>query len=199
MGITEGIRTVLCTHLSVGKTFTVCLPLLGLYQLANLKTVLSTINRLSALLPVSDKVIDNGCRSVVVNTGLKGRFQPVQQQPTVIADTAHNQPGIEALLATIQTISYARLRLVVGFMGDKDVLTLLRLLPVEAVYYFCQANITRALPVGQLVDRANSIGLVGQGYVDVDRAIAAALAEANRDDLIVITGSTYVVAEINSL
>ena len=199
LGISDSIRTVACKSLSVDKSFFASLPLLGLYQLANLKTVLSTVNRVYSVLPVSDKAIADGCRFVVVNTGLKGRFQLVQQQPTVIADTAHNQPGIEALLATIETIRYACLRFVVGFVGDKDVSSVLRLLPVKATYYFCQANIPRAFPVDELVSRSNSIGLTGHGYADVNLAIAAALVEASSDDLIIITGSTYVVAEINSL
>ena len=134
-----------------------------------------------------------------MNTGLKGRFQWLRQCPAVVADTAHNEPGIRALLATIESIPHQSLRLVLGFVRDKDLLLVLRLLPVRASYYFCQADSPRALPVNELVDQANAIGLCGVGYVDVNRAVSAAIAQAAPDDLILITGSTYVVAEIDSL
>lgn len=198
-GVSDGTRTVTCTNRSKDKSVTLGLPLLGLYQLANLKTVLSTLHQTRFSLPVSDDAIVAGCRFVVANTGLKGRFQLLQQHPTVIADTAHNQPGIESLLATIQLIPHARLRLIIGFVRDKDVLSVLSLLPANALYYFCQADSSRALPVDELVSQAFSVGLFGQRQANVNEAIKTALAEASTNDLIVITGSTYVVAEVNSL
>lgn len=199
-GIVNGVRQVLCQPNFVGKQpFMIDLPLLGLYQLANLKTALSTVEVLQSTCPVSQDALVEGCRLVTGQTGLKGRFQWLRQQPLVIADTAHNKPGIEALLATVQTMPHQQLRLVIGFVRDKDVLSVLALLPTTAIYYFCQADSFRALPVDELVSQAGSLGLVGRGYPNVNEALAAAENEANVDDLILITGSTYVVAEVNSL
>ncbi|NID12438.1 bifunctional folylpolyglutamate synthase/dihydrofolate synthase [Fibrivirga algicola] len=198
-GLTNGFRQVDCVSRSFAETYSIDLPLLGIYQLANVKTVLATIQRAQSFFSVSNAAILDGCRLVVTNTGLKGRFQWIQQRPILIADTAHNKPGIDALLTSIRTIAYAHLRIVVGFVRDKDVLSILNLLPADAIYYFCQADSPRAFPVEELVQQASSVGLLGQGYQDVNVALAAALAEATPDDLILITGSTYVVAEVNSL
>ncbi|WP_375445579.1 bifunctional folylpolyglutamate synthase/dihydrofolate synthase [uncultured Fibrella sp.] len=199
-GLANGVRKVLCYHLHTDEQpVTVDLPLTGLYQLANLKTVLATVEVIQSAYPVHQKALVDGCRLVTAQTGLKGRFQWLQQRPIVIADTAHNKPGIEALLATVQTIPHRALRLVIGFVRDKDVLAVLALLPTNAIYYFCQADSPRALPVDELVSLAGSVGLAGVGYADVNLALAAASQEADPDDFILITGSTYVVAEVNSL
>jgi dihydrofolate synthase/folylpolyglutamate synthase len=123
----------------------------------------------------------------------------LQRQPTVIADTAHNKPGIQALLETILTMPHDRLRMVVGFVRDKDVSSVLAMMPFEAIYYFCQAQSPRSLAVGELVTQAGLAGLIGQGYPDVNEALSAALTDSGPEDLILITGSTYVVAEVNSL
>ncbi len=196
-GLADGVRKVVCQ--SNDQSFRIDLPLLGLYQLANLKTVLTTVEVIQPIIPVAAEAIEAGCRLVVANTGLKGRFQWLQHRPIVLADTAHNKPGIEALLASVQTITHAQLRLVVGFVRDKDVLSVLKLLPASAIYYFCQADSPRALPVAELVAQAGSLGLTGQGYPDVNEALSHALLDAAPEDLILITGSTYVVAEVNSL
>ncbi|MEZ0484033.1 bifunctional folylpolyglutamate synthase/dihydrofolate synthase [Fibrella aquatica] len=203
-GVREGVRTVICSALSEAdgrllEPFQIQLPLIGLYQLHNLKTVLSTIEAAGNLVPVSVQAIKTGCALVVAQTKLKGRFQQLQSTPTVIADTAHNKPGITALLDTVQTMPFSSLRIVVGFVRDKDVLAVLKLLPANAIYYFCQADSLRALPASELLNQATLIGLVGTVYTTVNDALVAALDDAEVTDLILITGSTYVVAELNSL
>ncbi|MBO0947371.1 bifunctional folylpolyglutamate synthase/dihydrofolate synthase [Fibrella forsythiae] len=199
-GCVDGVRLISCTRAGrINSSFTVELPLLGLYQLSNLKTVLSTVDVMQSQLPVNDEAVEIGCRQVVSLTGLKGRFQYLSQSPAVIADTAHNKPGIEALMATVETITYDRLRLIIGFVRDKDVPAVLSLFPPTAIYYFCQADSVRALPVDELVTLGSAAGLVGNRYPNVNTALDAALAEAGINDLLLITGSTYVVAEINLL
>lgn len=199
-GVANGVRTVVCTtDLNDQPPLTLTLPLIGLYQLANLKAVLTMVQVAQDLLPVPPEAIEAGCRLVVAQTGLKGRFQWLQHRPSVVADTAHNKPGMQALVATLQTMPHHDLRFVIGFVRDKDVLSVLEVLPATAIYYFCQADSPRALPVDELVNLARSLGLRGEGYPDVNAALAAALSEAGSDDLILITGSTYVVAEVNSL
>ncbi|MEZ0538671.1 bifunctional folylpolyglutamate synthase/dihydrofolate synthase [Fibrella arboris] len=200
LGLTNGVRKAACKKYAVDdEPVTIHLSLLGLYQLANLKTVLTTVEMVQDYLPVSKDAIDKGCQLVTSQTGLKGRFQWLQQHPLVIADTAHNKPGVDALLASMATLSYTRLRFVVGFVKDKDVFAVLSLLPTDAIYYFCQADSPRALPVDELVRLAADAGLSGAGFPDVNVALSAALQAAGPDDCILITGSTYVVAELYSL
>jgi len=88
------------------------------------------------------------------------------------------------------------LRMVVGFVADKDISAILRLLPQNGVYYFCNAQNKRALPASQLQSLAANYGLYGNTYQSVKEAFASAKADAQPDDLIFLGGSNYVVAEV---
>jgi dihydrofolate synthase / folylpolyglutamate synthase len=204
-GITEGVREVRCRYIgeegakAVPTEFTVQLPLVGLYQLANLQTVLSALSRLPERYTVNVPAIQQGVASVISQTGLKGRFQFLQSKPLVIADTAHNVPGLQAVLHTVRSIPHNRLHIIIGFVKDKDVESALLIFPTGASYYFCQPDSPRALPVDELVLLARRSEKLGNTYIDVNEARKAALAVANPDDLILITGSTYVVAELTNL
>ncbi|RYF77631.1 MAG: bifunctional folylpolyglutamate synthase/dihydrofolate synthase [Cytophagaceae bacterium] len=149
-GVVDGLRSVRCKAVgAVEQPFTIDLPLLGLYQLANLRTVLTTVEVIQTILRVPHEAIESGCRQVVSLTGLKGRFQYLGHFPTVIADTAHNKPGIEALMATVQTLKHDCLRLVVGFVRDKDVPAVLKLLPPNAIYNLDVSFIRPYAPLDQ--------------------------------------------------
>ncbi len=200
LGITAGVRQVRCRSLPVGdQDFCVELPLLGLYQLVNLRTVLTAVAILNPLFPITDAAIAVGCAQVMTATGLKGRFQQMGVCPYLFADTAHNEPGLAAVLATVQTFPYRTLRLVLGFVRDKVVADLLLLFPPDAVYYYAQAASSRAVPVTELVVLGNSLGRIGIGYATVNDAVVAAGKESDLDDFILITGSTYLVGELLDL
>ena len=198
LGLFAGARRIQCTPVGVAgfSPFVVELPLPGLYQLANLRTVLTAVGVLLAQLPVQAADIAAGCAQVITATGLRGRFEVLGTSPMVVADTAHNEPGLLAVLATLQTVPHRRLRLVLGFVRDKAADRLVRLFPVEAAYYFCQADSPRALPVAELVGLARLADRPGNGYADVNAALTAAKREADPADLILVTGSTYVVGEV---
>lgn len=199
-GLANGLRTVSCWRTGAESALlTVRLPLLGLYQLRNLQTVLTALDELAGLFAITKQAIGQGCERVVAQTHLKGRFQWLQNTPVVIADTAHNKPGLSALLDTIRSLSYQQLHLIVGFVRDKDILSVLTLLPPDAQYYFCQADSPRALPTAELLALSQTVGRVGEGFTNVNEALTAALHQATSDDLILITGSTYVVAELTNL
>ncbi|GAB3696792.1 folylpolyglutamate synthase/dihydrofolate synthase family protein [Spirosoma flavus] len=199
-GIIDGVR-----HLSVtygGESNYVqnlSLDLLGTYQLPNLATVLATVEALQPQLPVRWEDEASALSAVTLLTGLKGRFQMLGDQPKVIADTAHNHPGLIALFETIATLPYATLRIVLGMVADKDRGKVLDVLPKTAVYYFCQAQTPRALPAETLQAEARQAGLLGAVYPEVNVALKSALAEASADDLILITGSNYIIAELTNL
>jgi dihydrofolate synthase/folylpolyglutamate synthase len=177
-----------------------CLPLQGDYQQKNVIGVLSTI----ALLrekgwKISNASVRQGLVDVVVNTGLKGRWQVLGQSPLVICDTGHNLDGIREVANQIQRQSYKQLYMVVGMVKGKDALPILRLLPRDAYYFFCQAKIPRAMDASDLAQLAISNGLKGEVIADVNDAVEAAKALAHVDDMIFIGGSTYVVAEIKGV
>ncbi|GAA4409810.1 folylpolyglutamate synthase/dihydrofolate synthase family protein [Nibrella viscosa] len=201
-GILTGKRQVEVLYQSLNSESLIALmltiDLLGQYQLLNLPAVLQSVFLLQQF-PVSTEQLQNGLASVTRLTGLKGRWQVLRKNPYVVADTAHNKPGFESLLAMIPTIQHRQLHLVIGFVQDKDVESVLALLPTSAKYYLCQANTPRALAVHDLFIKAVAAGLQGQVYPDVNAALASAVAEASAEDLVVVTGSTYVVAELQAL
>ena len=204
-GISNGLRQVRVRNTNQSTApVTYRLDLLGGYQLRNVAGVLATVAELQPTLPVAEEAIQTGLASVVSSTGLKGRFQILRQSPVVIADTAHNPPGLQALFAVLATYPHttqgqSTLRIVIGLVADKDRTNVLVCLPKEASYYFCQAQTPRSLPTETLLDEATQAGLNGTGYPDVDTALAAALAQSAPDDLILVTGSNYIIAELTDL
>ncbi|WP_080056525.1 bifunctional folylpolyglutamate synthase/dihydrofolate synthase [Spirosoma aerolatum] len=198
-GILNGYRQVAIRTNADERPENYELDLLGAYQLHNLPTALATVSVLQSIFPVSVSSIRRALAAVSVLTGLKGRFQTVRQQPRVIADTAHNQPGLEALFETIRSLAFDTLRIVLGVVADKDRTKVLEVVPPSAVYYFCQAHTPRALPAEVLQTEAAAVGRRGNAYADVNLALAAALEESSPHDLILITGSNYTIAELVDL
>jgi dihydrofolate synthase/folylpolyglutamate synthase len=176
------------------KLFTV--DLCGMYQLKNIATTLTAIEQLKLLnFEISDTHLREGLENVSEITGLQGRWQILQQNPTVIVDTAHNPAGIQFVTEQLRTLNYSRLRIIIGMVNDKDSSSMLALLPKNAQYYFTQANIERALSVELLRQKAQSYDLEGDMYLSVKQAVKSALLESSPDDFILITGSNYVVGE----
>jgi dihydrofolate synthase/folylpolyglutamate synthase len=176
------------------------LGLLGDYQRLNLPGVLAALDELRTQgFTISEAALRQGLRDVTRLTGLRGRWSILGQRPLVVADTGHNEAGLQLVLAQLARIAYRQLHMVIGTVNDKDVAKVLALLPREATYYFCQADIPRALPATELAALAQAAGLSGQVYGPVPAAVAAARAAAGPDDVVFIGGSTFVVAEVAEL
>ncbi|MGI4864257.1 MAG: bifunctional folylpolyglutamate synthase/dihydrofolate synthase [Janthinobacterium lividum] len=176
------------------------LGLLGDYQRLNLPGVLATLDELQAQgFNISNVPLRWGLCDVTRLTGLRGRWSILGQHPLVVADTGHNEAGLQLVLAQLARVPHRHLHLVIGTVNDKDVTKVLALLPREATYYFCQADIPRALPADELAALATAQGLRGQSYGPVPVAVAAARAAAAPDDVVFIGGSTFVVAEVAEL
>lgn len=175
------------------------LDLTGGYQVRNLLAVLATIDVLQPLLPVTVFAQRDGLQAVTRTTGLKGRFQTMQTTPTVIADTAHNPPGLAEVFRAVRSQVYTNLHVIIGLVADKERERILLTLPKDAVYYFCQAQTPRSLPAETLRDEARQYGLTGAEYPNVNSALAVALQESIPSDLILITGSNYIIAELTHL
>ncbi|GAB4040618.1 bifunctional folylpolyglutamate synthase/dihydrofolate synthase [Spirosoma gilvum] len=198
-GILNGYRQVSVQVTTAQPSELYTLDLLGTYQLHNLPIALATVSVLQPVLPVSGESVKQALKVVSTLTGLKGRFQTLRQHPRVIADTAHNQPGLEALFETIRTLNYDTLRIILGVVADKDRAKVLTVLPPSAVYYFCQAHTPRALSAEVLQAEAAAVWRVGNAFADVNQALEKALQEAQPNDLILITGSNYTIAELADL
>nr|WP_205500938.1 folylpolyglutamate synthase/dihydrofolate synthase family protein [Rufibacter sp. SYSU D00308] len=176
------------------------LSLLGNYQRNNLPGVLATVEELTQQgFTITEEHLRQGLRQVQTLTGLKGRWQVLSQQPLTICDTGHNVDGLSEVVKQLMALKAPQVHFVFGAVNDKDIQSVLRLLPVRYRYYFCQAQIPRALPVQQLWEEAQFAGLKGHAYPTVEDAILAAKAFAREDEVIFIGGSTFVVAEIAEL
>ena len=173
------------------------LDLLGKYQAKNLCTLLTAIEELQRLgWNIPESAIRNGLENVTKNTGLLGRWQILGAHPQIICDTGHNEAGIREIVTQLKVTPHKQLHIVIGMVNDKDINAVLYLLPKDAVYYFTKAAIPRALDEKKLMKQAAYYNLKGKSYPTVKEAFDAARKNSDPDDLIIITGSTFVVAEI---
>lgn len=173
------------------------IDLLGIYQRHNVPTVLKTIDILNGKgWNLTEKNIRCGLKNTIQNTGLMGRWQIIGNNPLMICDTGHNPAGIKMVMEQINQTAYKKLHMIIGMVNDKDQDEVLSLLPINAHYYFTKASIPRAADPEQLANRAIRFGLKGSCYNTVREAISSAITNADKNDLIFIGGSTFVVAEI---
>ncbi len=171
--------------------------LLGEYQQKNIRTVLAACEQLKAIgFHITSEIITEGLQHIVEKTGLLGRWQILQNNPLVICDTGHNVAGIRAIVSQLKGLQYNKMRVVMGMVDDKNIEGVLALMPEFAIYYFAQANIPRALDKEQLQKQAQLFGLFGKTYRSVNDALKSAINEADKDDVIFVGGSTFVVAEV---
>jgi dihydrofolate synthase / folylpolyglutamate synthase len=174
------------------------LDLNGLYQAKNICTVLCAEGILMQqglkLTTENEKV---ALANVKKLTGMQGRWDVMQNNPTIIADVAHNKDGIKLILHQLnKNYSNSTFHFVIGFVNDKDVDSVLQLFPKNAKYYFTNAHIPRAMPKEELKQKANLMGLVGNSFDDVNEAISAAKNNASNHDVIFICGSFFIISEI---
>jgi dihydrofolate synthase / folylpolyglutamate synthase len=176
------------------------LPLKGKYQCKNLPGVFMTLQLLNQQgFAISNDHIIHGLENTVKQTGLKGRWQQLGERPLMICDTGHNAEGIREVMEQVQEQHFDNLHMVWGMAKDKKADDIFKILPKRAFYYFCQAKIPRAVNAEELCDQASRWGLKGTVIPDVNQAIKAASDAAAPGDFIFIGGSTFVVAEIDTL
>ncbi len=171
--------------------------LLGFYQQKNIPTVLCAIDELRKQgYFITDTNMRNGIKNVITNTGLLGRWQILGTQPLIIADTGHNEAGIMEVIVQINATRHKKLHFILGVVNDKDISSILNLLPQEATYYFCKAIIPRSLDAEELAIKAKEYNLKGKVYTSVKDALYAAKQNADADDLVFVGGSNFIVAEV---
>ena len=169
----------------------------GTYQEKNIKGVIAVIELLIHQgWDITSENIAQGLLHVVRNTNLKGRWQTLSSYPTIVCDTGHNVGGLTYVMEQLKKQTYTNLHIVVGFVKEKDVNSVLELFPKEATYYFCSPAIARGLNVNTLKEIATAKGLQGEAYSSVTEALNVAKAQALPTDFIFVGGSTFVVAEV---
>ncbi len=171
-------------------------PLLGNYQKKNLATIICALDILKNKFDISENNICNGLLNVVKNTGLMGRWQVINRNPLAIADTGHNVAGINEVKSQLAETKFEKLHFVLSVVNDKDIEGILELLPENAEYYYCKADIPRGLDANILAEKATNCGLKGKVYNSVKEAYASACANAKEGDLVFVGGSNFTVAEV---
>jgi len=192
---------------NIGNPQLLVCDLAGKYQIKNIPAVFQTIeilnsstrNPVPSALKISDHHIKTGLANVTSLTGLKGRWQILNEAPLTICDTAHNEEGIRSVVEQIKSLNFDNLHFVLGVVNDKEIDGLLKILPQKAFYYFCQPGIQRALDAEMLAASARKHNLKGEVIKDVNEAITQAVRCAECDDLVFIGGSSFVIADINDL
>jgi dihydrofolate synthase / folylpolyglutamate synthase len=179
---------------------TVKIGLTGKYQTKNICTVLESIEQLKNIgIQIPTHAIETGLEQVKAITGFRGRWDILQQNPTIIADVAHNKDGINQVMLQLHNDYPASIfHFVIGFVKDKDVDAVLDLFPTNAHYYFTNAHIPRALPFNILKEKANAKNLKGEGFDNVNDAIEAAKKNASPNDVIIVCGSFFVLSELDN-
>lgn len=169
--------------------------LVGECQKHNANTILKAVDLLSGEFNIDNAAVGRAFRNVCSLTGLMGRWMKIGDNPRVVCDTGHNEGGIKYIVKQLKEEKYNVLRIVIGFVSDKDVSHIINLLPSNAKYYFTQAQIPRAMDSATLRDMAVTAGLNGESFPSVEAAFNAAMSEAKADDMIYVGGSTFVVAD----
>ena len=166
----------------------------------NLPGIYAVVNELKSRgWDIPEDSFEKGIAKFQSLTGLMGRFQTIQMSPKVIADVSHNQDGLTVLFEALEKSNYNHLHIVFGSVSDKPLGPIFSILPQDAEYYFTESSVPRKLPVDDLVNEAKNFGLSGSKHANVNDAKKAALENAAADDLILITGSTFIVAELEEL
>ena len=172
-------------------------PYGGNYQLKNIVGIIAWCEQLADLniIPLDSNKVLKGIKDCKSNTSLRGRWEVYQENPWIVADTAHNESGIRFVLEQVAQFNPRKLSIVLGMVADKDLHRALALFPKEANYIFTSAQNPRALKAEELKKLAQIHGLIGHLCGDVNEAIN--VAKESNSDFILVTGSTYLVAEID--
>ena len=177
---------------SAVKRFLPHFELKGNYQENNLHTILTT----ARLLNIPEKAILKGLENVCEMTGLMGRWQTLQKHPLVICDTGHNVGGWQYVSKQIAAQPCKQLRLVFGMVDDKDIDTVMGMLPQDVVYYWTQASTKRAIPAEKVQEKGETHGLSGNVFYNVKDAYEAALKDSDKADFVFVGGSSYIVSDL---
>jgi dihydrofolate synthase/folylpolyglutamate synthase len=179
-----------------GETKDYSLDLPGIYQTKNLLTVLAAIKQLPQW-KLEQRTVLQALRRVKQTTGLHGRWETLRERPALVLEVAHNKEGVLQMLEHLRHLEYRQLHLIIGMVKDKDPDGVLSLLPTSANYYFTQAQIPRALEAAALQQEAQRFGLKGSSFGHVHEAVQAAWQLAEPEDLIVVSGSIFLVGEVD--
>ena len=185
-----------------GLEFSLSSSLLGSYQRENFIGVYGIYQYLNehTRFSLSRVSFENGIKEVINLTNLKGRWQCLGENPLIIADTGHNSHAFEEHSMFFARWDEHRLHFVLGFMRDKDADSIIKLLPSGSRYYFCEIKSNfRSCSKDDLISLGERHQLNFEVHVDVNELLSHLQGSLGKDDFVFIGGSTFLVAELNSL
>ncbi|MDO5570275.1 MAG: folylpolyglutamate synthase/dihydrofolate synthase family protein [Bacteroidales bacterium] len=169
----------------------------GECQIKNCNTILNAVDTLKEKgFIIEDKDIYKGFANVVELTGLQGRWQKIGDKPLCFCDTGHNIGGFTYIVEQLKEQNYTTLRIVIGMVNDKDIDAILSILPKDAVYYFTQASVERALSAEKLIAQASEHGLKGKAFNSVEQAYNAAIKDSDVSDFVFVGGSNFIIGDL---
>ncbi len=196
--LAENVLSVVLKEQTGTQSNTYELDLKGFYQAKNLRTVLSAVQQLRKRgWNITETKLRHALLHIQQLTGLRGRWQLVRRNPTLVLDVGHNEDGMRQIVQQLQQTAFDKLQIILGMVKDKEIEQALSLLPHEATYYFTQAHLPRALPAAELAEKAATAGLRGTIFENVNDAIQAALQQAGANDLVLVCGSVFLVGEVS--
>ena len=167
----------------------------GFYQTKNIQTVVTALKHLPDI-NLDNSIIKKGLNRVIENTGLMGRWQVISNSPKVILDIGHNKEALRLISNQLNEISYNKLYLIMGFTKEREINSLLSLFPKEANFYLSSPNVERAMPISIIKASLKSSILKINYFKSISKAYQVALSNSDEDDLVIVTGSTFVVADL---
>lgn len=168
----------------------------GLYQAKNILTVQTALKVLTEDWNLNKTQIQGGLNAVVKNTGLRGRWETIQKEPLIIADVGHNKEGLAYNMTQLKKIQRGELKILLGFVNDKNIDSVLEILPKEAEYWVCQAQIERAMDATELYNKLIHKGFNCKLFTDsIFEILKGETKKLNPANTLYIGGSTFVVAE----
>jgi len=170
----------------------------GPFRITNLRTAEYSLSYLKRnnIIELSEESIATGLNQFVQLTGYIGRWQVLQQSPTIIADSAHNVDAISQVVTKLQSLPYQHLKMVLGFVKEKDLSGILSLLPRDASYYLVRPEIFRAIDLNSLGELFDQYGLSYELVGVVHEGYELACSQAADDDLVYVGGSSFVVGDL---
>lgn len=170
--------------------------LAGSYQSENFKTVLCALKLMREKgFSISNSEIERGFKNVSINTQLKGRWDIISSEPTVICDVGHNREGLEQNIEQLKQLQTNKLHFILGFVNDKDIIGVIDLFPWKATYHLTQASVPRAFPVEELEIKFKAHGFDCKSYENTDAAYNSVIKKMANNDCLYIGGSTFIVAD----
>jgi dihydrofolate synthase / folylpolyglutamate synthase len=167
----------------------------GIYQNQNIQTAHTALRNLENL-NLDDEIIKGGFEKIIQNTGLQGRWQLVSEKPQIILDVGHNKEGISLIVNQLGGLKFKKLHLVLGFVQGKNAKELISLFPADTTFYLCSPKLKRALPLSDLQRQLGESNFIIEYFNSVSDAFHHARSNAEEDDLVLVCGSTFVVAEV---